>query len=394
MTPISPRDTDRKPDDRRRDDAFGHALPLGRWFGIPVRAHWTVIITVLLFATLLATSDLPAAHAHRSTTVYWLVAVGTSAALIVTLLVHEIAHAVVARHFGIRVKTITLWMLGGFTELDGEAPTPRSEALIALAGPGASLAIGGVLFGGAWLMHAGVIAYAVLWLGVINGLLAVFNLIPGAPLDGGRVLRAFLWWRTKDPTRASEGAARTGQSIGIALIVLGGLELLAGSGAGLWLAFVGWFVYSGAGTERWAARARHLTGVRVRDVMQRDPMIVPQWWTVRSFLDHLTPDHAGQGLYPLVGFEGASAGAVTMADLHRAGLAASDRQVREFARRRVLTVAPDAQVADLLMPLRLAGGTAVVAEDGRPVGLLTESDLIQAMRLTELGWRQPATSAS
>ena len=371
-------------------------IPVGRFFGIRTGLHYSwflIALLMLLSFSAIFHRQYPASGEGLITA--W--ALATTLLFFVSLLLHELSHCMVALRYGLRVREITLFALGGVSQIEGELPSAAAEFRIAIAGPLTSALIGVVCAAAARIpivVAMGQPATMFSWLAYINLTIAAFNLLPGYPMDGGRVLRAFLWWRTKDPTRASEGAARTGQSIGIALIVLGGLELLAGSGAGLWLAFVGWFVYSGAGTERWAARARHLTGVRVRDVMQRDPMIVPQWWTVRSFLDHLTPDHAGQSLYPLVDFEGASAGAVTMADLHRAGLAASDRQVREFARRRVLTVTPDAYVADLLMPLRLAGGTAVVVEDGRPVGLLTESDLIQAMRLSELGWRQPATSAS
>jgi hypothetical protein len=153
---------------------------------------------------------------------------------------HELAHALLARRFGVRVKDITLWALGGMTAFEEEPPTPRAAALVAVAGPVVSLLLGGVFVVGAfsvdpsWL--GGLPAVALNWLAVMNILLGLFNLVPAAPLDGGRVLRAWLWSRIGDRDKATARAATVGQAFGFGLVVLGVVTLMSGYLGGLWLA--------------------------------------------------------------------------------------------------------------------------------------------------------------
>src|SRR5512139_1938422 len=171
---------------------------LGRFAGIPVGVHWSVFVIMLLLVQGLAVAILPAGAAGQAAVVYWGVAVVVAVLFLAALLAHELAHALVARHYGVRVRAITLWLLGGVAELDGEAPHARGDLLIALAGPLVSLASAGLFaaaaaFASAW--GAGSLAVTALaWLAVVNAILGLFNLLPGAPLDGGRVLAATLWW--------------------------------------------------------------------------------------------------------------------------------------------------------------------------------------------------------
>lgn len=266
---------------------------LGRVAGIPVGANWSVAVILVIIAEILAVSVLPAAVPHRPAAVYWLVAVVAAALFLACLLAHELAHAVVARRCGVGVRSITLWMLGGMAELEGDPPGAAADLRIALAGPGASLAAGGVFLAeGAVLGYAGGPAVAVAaasWLGAMNGVLAVFNLLPGAPLDGGRVLRAILWRRCGDRLRAERGAARAGRLLGAAVIGLGVVEVLAlGSYEGLWLMLIGWFLFSAAAAEEAAARAAAaLAGVTVADVMTPHPDLAPAWSTVGDFIDQV-----------------------------------------------------------------------------------------------------------
>ena len=145
---------------------------------------------MVLFAVLIATVELPTSLPGSSTTSYWVASAVVAPLFFATLLAHEVAHAVTARHYGIRVRRITLWMLGGLTELEGEAPTPRADALIAAAGPAASLAIGAACAGAAWSADRwstdgwAVVPAALAWLAGINVLLGIFNLLPGAPWTG------------------------------------------------------------------------------------------------------------------------------------------------------------------------------------------------------------------
>ncbi|MGV9536097.1 M50 family metallopeptidase [Streptosporangium sandarakinum] len=174
-----------------------------------------------------------------------------------SLLAHELAHALVARRAGVSVKSITLWLLGGVTEFDGEVGSPRAELRISLAGPVTSaLVAGAALAVAAAARGVPVVWSALVWLATVNGVLAVFNMLPGAPLDGGRVLHAVLWWRCGDRERADRVAARAGQSLGMALIAAGVVQTLVWSPmGGLWTALVGWFLSGSARSEGLARSA-------------------------------------------------------------------------------------------------------------------------------------------
>jgi len=193
--------------------------------------HWTVVVIAALFTDMLAVGWLPAVIPHQSAGLYWAVAVAGAVLFIAALAAHEIAHAIVARRRGVQVRSITLWALGGIAELAGEPPTARADVQIALAGPATSLAAG-IVFGGAAILDRSwhgpaVVTAALAWLSVMNVALALFNLLPGAPLDGGRILRGLLWKRSGDRQRASRTAARSGQVLGIGISAIGVLELLA-----------------------------------------------------------------------------------------------------------------------------------------------------------------------
>ncbi|HET6209627.1 MAG TPA: site-2 protease family protein [Jatrophihabitans sp.] len=380
----------------RRDTPFGTGIALGRWAGVPIRAHWSVLLTLALFADLLATSELPAARPHQSQAAYWLIGSVTAVALLVTLLAHELAHAVTARRCRMKVQRITLWALGGQTELDGEPPSPRADALITAAGPLTSLGIG-ILCGylAWWLGTASLPVAALAWLAAVNVLLGVFNLLPGSPLDGGRLLRALLWWRSHDRASATVKAAAAGRVLGSVLVGLGLLELLAGGWDGLWLALVGWFIVTGAASERYAVRAERLQGLTVRDVMSV-PAVLPDWWTVQQFLAQLAPGQAAQPVFPLVEFDGTVSGLITMRDLGRVPPAQrATTRLRDVAgRAKPLLVGPDTPLPELLLSLHLRGGAAVVVEGGHPVGVVTEAELARAVELAELGWSATRTPAA
>jgi Zn-dependent protease len=375
----------------RVDRVLPGSVPLGRWRGVEVDAHWSVLVTVVLFAALLATGTLPAAHRGDSATAYWVAAVLTSIVFFLSLLAHELAHAVVARAYGIEVKRITLWMLGGFTQLGGPSPSARADGLVALAGPATSLGIGLLTAALALAVGtSGLSGAALVWLAWVSLLLAVFNLLPGAPLDGGRVLRALLWWRLGDRDRAAVVAARAGRMLGVVLIALGLLNALSGNAAGLWLALVGWFILGGATAEQAAARDEHLTGFSAADVMTPDPVVAPEWWTVDQMVAHLAPARITSGVFPVAGLDGHTTGVVTLADLEgvpaahrgdtRLGALAAHHGAPEL-------VAPDTDAADVAARIRPQRGTAVVERDGRPIGVITELELSHAAHLSVLGWR-------
>jgi Zn-dependent protease len=373
---------------RGRGRTTGAGIPLGRWGGVPVSARWSVLVILGLFAELLATSALPTARPGHATGAYWLAGLLTAAFFLVTVVAHEVAHAVTARHYGIRVKGITLWMLGGVTELDGESPSPRADAMVAAAGPATSIGLGAVSAALAWSIGGpGLLGAALSWLAGISVFLGVFNLLPGGPMDGGRLLRALLWRRYNDRARAGYNAARVGRGLGLVLMALGFAELpVTGSLAGLWLGFIGWFIVGSATVEQRVSQAEGLTGLTVGEVMTGQPTVLADWWTVEQSLAGLSPGPgAGGQIYPLVDFAGQVTGALTLRDLDRVPLGLrSDTRVRDILRgRRIqpLMIRPDAKLSDVALVLRQHAGIAVVIDDGhRPVGIVTSDELAEASR--------------
>jgi Zn-dependent protease len=363
-----------------------------------VAAHWSTLAALALFAYVLADSALPAAEPGRGVAAYWITGSVTAVVFLITLLAHELAHAVVARHFGMRVRDITLWMLGGVTSVETEAPSPRVDASVAAAGPFASLLAGGISALIAWSIDgAGLIGAALVWLAWINVVLAVFNLLPGTPLDGGRLLRALLWRRYHDRERAEVGAARAGQALGIVFLMLGSLELLAGYVAGVWLALIGWIVLSGAAAERSTAGFAELHGVRAEQVMSPTHEALPDWWTVSQLLAGISTDQAGQPVLVLVDFSGVTSGLVTLRDLQRVPperrAEVRLRELSPIRRDRLLLTPRDTTLERLVQQLPGHGGIAFVVDEAqRPLGVVSAAELNRALQLSRLGWRHDRAS--
>jgi Zn-dependent protease len=368
------------------------SLRLGRVAGIPVGVNWSVFVILVLIADVLATGVLPRADAGRSTTLYWAVALPTAALFLASLLAHEVAHALVARRKGIQVASITLWMLGGVTQMEDEPQTARTELQVAAAGPLTSLAAG-VVFGLAALAagSAGVpavVVAALTWAAAMNGLLAVFNLLPGAPLDGGRILRALAWMRSGDRARAGRLASGAGQVLGAVLAGLGLAEVfLLRQMSGLWLTLVGWFIVWSAGMEGQVSAVRDATtDVRVGDIMVRDPECAPAWHRVREFISAVAV-RSRQAVFPVVGLNGAPEGLVTLDRLAKVAAARADDRLDDVAlplpedRR----VTPEEPASVLLGRPPLAGVLlAVVVTDGHVVGMVTTDDLNRLIKQSRL----------
>jgi len=367
------------------------SLPLGRWAGIIVEAHWSALGTLALFASVLATVVLPEGHPGASRVTYWLAGGVTAMVFLATVMAHEVAHALVARHYCIKVERITLWFLGGVTQLGGTSPNPRADALVAVAGPAASLAIGTVTGGLAWWVGGGSVAgTAILWLAVVNVLLGIFNLLPGAPLDGGRLVRAIAWWRLGDRRAAGLVATRTGRALGFVLLVLGLVETLAGAPAGLWLVLLGWFIMSGARAEEDAAGDEHLTGFRAADVMTPVSAAVADWLSVPQVVAQLGGALTVHPMLPVVDVSGGVAGVVTLADLESiSGSRRSVIRVRDLAARHgsPILLSTDQQVTEFVDEIRHRGRVGVVVENGQPIGLVSSGELTRAAHLSLLGWR-------
>jgi Zn-dependent protease/CBS domain-containing protein len=375
-------------------------FPLGRPAGIPVGAHWSVLLIMALLADLLAGSLLPEAVPGLPTAVYWATGVAGSVVFFASLLVHELSHALVARQRGLTVDRITLWLLGGTTEMPGEPPTPGTTFAVAVAGPLASLLAGAGFLGTAVLLPASVPAVVVVtltWLGWTNLVLAVFNLLPGTPLDGGRILQAVVWKLTGDRRRAQAVAARAGRVLGVVLASAGLGELLwFGSLAGLWLVGIGWFLGFSARAELAAGPAREvLARIRLGEIMTADPVTAPGWFTVRAFVDQAAS--LPFRTYPVVAFDGRPLGVVSLGALARVPEEArTSTRVEDVCARPPagLVVSPETPLAAVLGRIggRPGQDLALVVANGVLAGVISPGDVARTLELAVLGAeaRRPA----
>lgn len=374
------------------------AIPLGRIAGFSVKVHWSVLVILWLFTWSLATT-LPGAVKGYAPVAYWLAGAGGALVLLASLLAHELAHAVVARRSGISVNDVTLWLFGGVTTLGGEAKTPKAAFRIAFAGPATSLALS-VTFGAlavalALVRTPPIVISVVWWLAAVNLLLGVFNLLPGAPLDGGRLVRAYLWRRHGDVVRAGIGAARAGRVVAFVLITLGLVEFLAGGlVGGVWLAFIGWFIFAAAREEETRISTKQLfAGVRVADAMTPEPHTAPGWITVEDFIQRyvLGDRHSA---YPVAERDGSVMGLVTLRQLRELAPARrGSTSVRDIALPlpEVPTAAPHEPLIALLERMAPAGpaSRALVVDDGAVVGIVTASDIARLVDVYRLAPQQP-----
>ncbi len=271
-------------------------IRLGKLYGIEIGLHYSWFLIALLITMSLG-SQFQQSHGEWGSNVIWSLSILTALLFFVTLLAHEMSHALVARARGLTTKAITLFALGGVAQIEKEPEDAKTEFLVGIVGPFSSAVIGVISLGLAWAAgwhrnstpETPIIAMLV-WLGYINLMLAAFNMIPGFPLDGGRILRAIIWWSTKNGTRATQLAARTGQVVALGFIALGIFRFFAGAGfGGLWIAFIGWFLLQAAGSSySTVTLTSNLKDVRVSDVMTHDCVAVDGNLNVQSFVeDHL-----------------------------------------------------------------------------------------------------------
>ena len=362
---------------------------LGRIAGVRIGVHWSVLLIFGLIAFFLAQGRLPEAHPDQAVALYWVTGFLTAVVFFGSLLAHELAHAVVARRNGVDVDDIVLWLLGGAARLKAEASSPAVELRIAGIGPLVSFVLGGVFALGGWLLSLasapGLLVEAVVWLAAINVLLAVFNAVPAAPLDGGRLLRAFLWWRTGDRLKATAGATTAGRAFGWLLVLLG-LVLFLGGGSlgGLWLSLVGWFLIAAATTEGRQAQLRGvLTGVPVRDAMTPEPVTATAGLAVADFLSGPAYRYR-HSAFPVVSDEDVPVGLLTLEGARRVPWdRAEEVTVGEVMvpLSQATVAGPQDPLADLLPRMESgAENRALVVDGGRVVGILSLSDITRTVK--------------
>jgi Zn-dependent protease/CBS domain-containing protein len=366
-------------------------LHLGTIGRTRVGLNWSVLIIVALISFALATGEFPVADTGFGTGAYWTAATVTAILFMASLLGHELSHAVVARRRGVTVDGIVLWALGGVAKLNGDAPDAGSELRIAIAGPVASVALAAAFsisaFGLSALGASPLVVTALWWLAAMNALLALFNLLPAYPLDGGRVLRAELWRRWGDRLRATDAAAEIGRLFGMAFIALGLFTFLfvpAFSLNGIWLALIGWFVLGASRQERGSVRITSaLDGLRVGDVMRPVTAVVPAYATLEDLVDqYFRPQRLDR--CPLVDLNGAIAGLLTLDQIGRVS-AEHWRSTRAsdvaWPTASLAQVAPGAALPDCVVQLSsVPSHCGLVFEDGQLVGTVTSGDIEQALR--------------
>ncbi|MGW5723384.1 site-2 protease family protein [Amycolatopsis sp. NPDC003865] len=372
---------------------MGEEIRLGRVAGFPVALHWSVLVTLWLFTWSLAYYTLPAEAPGHATATYWVAGAGGAVLLLGSILTHELAHAIVARRAGVEVKHLTIWLFGGVATFGSEVKDPRGDFRIAASGPATSLGLAAGFGGGAAVLNAVGVAHIVTtvawWLAGFNALVGLFNLLPGAPLDGGRILRAYLWRRHGDRARAALGATRAGRILAFGSIGLGLVEFLLGYFmSGLWMIFIGWFLHTAARAEETQVRTRQmLAGVRVGDVMSSPPHTGPGRLTVDAFVDQYVLGKR-YSAYPVVGPDGRIEGLITLARLRavRPGDRASTL-VREAAipLAQVRTATPDQPLSEILPGLSPdTGGRVLVFDGDRLAGIVTPTDVARTIAAHEL----------
>jgi Zn-dependent protease len=263
-------------------------IPIGRIWGIPLTLDPSWFLIFILITWTMATTYYPAGYRNWSVATYWSLGAATAVLLFISVILHELGHAMVARRYDIPVNRITLFIFGGVAEIKKEPPTAVSEFWIAIAGPVASILLAG-LFGLLQMAFTSISPLMALakYLAYINGSLALFNLIPGFPLDGGRVLRATLWAISHDFRRATRIAALIGRTIAYIAIIFGVWEIFTGRfGNGVWIAFVGWFLESAAASTLHQQTIQDiLMGHRVYEVMHANYRTVTVGTTVQNLIE-------------------------------------------------------------------------------------------------------------
>ncbi|HEY6120662.1 MAG TPA: site-2 protease family protein [Pyrinomonadaceae bacterium] len=268
-------------------------IKLGRIFGVEIGLHYSWFLIALLI-TLSIAGQFQVHNPEWSDGLRWGLAIITALLFFAAIVAHELSHAIVAKARGLPVRSITLFALGGIAQIEKEAADAKTEFWMGIIGPITSFVIGVacliVTFAIGWVppqFPQRPLPAMLMWLGYINIGLAIFNMIPGFPLDGGRVLRAIAWWITGSPKRATTIAARVGQVIAFGMIIFGVMQFFRGAGfGGLWIVFIGWFLLS-ASRESYAQMVitQGLTGLRVADVMSRDYPTVDSYSNLQTFAD-------------------------------------------------------------------------------------------------------------
>ena len=366
------------------------SLRLGRIAGIEIGIHYTWLLALVIFTWLLGQSYFPTAYPGWKTYSYWIAGFLATFLIFISVLIHELAHSLVAKARGLPVSSITLFILGGVSNLTDEPEKPGIEFLMAIAGPGTSLLLAGIFWGIWYLLGNQVIFIKAIigYMAMANALLAGFNLLPGFPLDGGRVFRSILWRTTGNLLKATNIAAIVGRIFGWVFMALGvwfAFFIQGGFLNGLWFVFIGWFLNSAADNSRYEATLReHLTGVLVGQVMEKDIESVNPSTTVSALVQTIFIQKRKRAI-PVTDGDNL-VGVVTISDVK--GLPQEKWQITPVSqmmhREPIHAVKPE---DDLNVAMKLIAqydlNQIPVLTQGKLVGVLTRADVINYLQLSQ-----------
>jgi len=368
---------------------FGKRITLFKLLGFSVRIDmsWLIILAIVVWS--LAGSVFPEEYEGLHWSLYVAMGLGGAIGLFLSIVLHELSHSLVARRYGLPMKGITLFLFGGVAEMTDEPPSPKAEFFMAIAGPAFSFVFAAVCIGISVLGRAQgwpvVVTGIFQWLGLINAILAVFNLVPGFPLDGGRVLRSILWRVKKDFRAASRIAAQSGRIVGMILIGLGFLSLLFGNAfGGLWWILIGLFL-------RWAAQQSYqqvlvreaLRGEPVRRFMSKEPVTAPASVSIQELVEDYIYEYHHK-MFPVVE-DGRLLGCITTRHVKNVPRDMwAQRQVGEVVSpcSDENTIAPNEDAMKVLSRMHeTRSGRLMVVEDDKLVGILALKDLLKFLAL-------------
>lgn len=372
---------------------FGRPLKLFTLLGFDIKVDFSWVFLAALITWSLGTQYFPLVYEGFDTRTYWSMGAAGAFGLFASIIFHELAHSVVARAFGMRIKGITLFIFGGVAELEDEPPSAIAEFLVAIAGPLASLFLAWGAFRIVELVQPGeapvtTAPLAVLgYLGLINLVLAIFNMLPAFPLDGGRAFRAALWWWTGNMRRATLTAARVGSFFGLLFIVLGGFSVLQGGNiiGGMWWILIGVFLRGAAGSARVTETTmKYMQGETVARFMITDPVTVAPDANLQRVIDE-TIYHHFHDVYPVADKNGHALGILHTKVVNR--IVPGQLQTT-LVRDAMEPLGADNMIAPGLDAIRAVNlmnrsGNArlLVVDQGRLVGIVTLRDMLRLLEL-------------
>jgi Zn-dependent protease len=372
---------------------MGGGFNLGKLFGIQFRLHYTWFIIFILITASLSWRVFPVFYPGWSQLVYWTIGIVTSLLFFASVLAHELAHSLVGRANGIPIKSITLFIFGGVAQMTREVTKASAEFKMAAAGPACSLVIGGV-FAAVWALTRNIsepVSAMAFYLAQINVVLAIFNLIPGFPLDGGRVFRSLMWRFSGNYQRSTRIATRLGQGIAYAFILGGILVMVLYQEwiGGLWIIFVGWFLQNAASASyRQAQWQEALRGITASQVMTSHYATVPPHITLKQLVEGYVL-LMGQRFF-LVADEGGFKGILTLRNIKSAARSDWDKTLIEkvmVPADQLKAARPEQDVLSVMAEMNESNINQMpVVRDGQVIGLIARDNLLRALRTrTDLG---------